>query len=151
MSHLAKLHAQLKAVMVTYDLVMAEIHEASKPAPVMAVGLVMEPSMFRVLWNGEMVRLTSNQYETLACLVDRPGHVKSRQQIMDYVYPAHDSVDERTIDSMIKKIRRSFRLVDPAFAEINTVYGVGYVWEPEHGGTNNRSIPGANSGHRVPA
>jgi two-component system, OmpR family, response regulator ChvI len=62
----------------------------------------------------------------LHCLVRRPGAVKTREQLMDDAYPDRVSVSDRTIDSHVKRIRRKFAVVDPAFAGIEGVYGAGY-------------------------
>ena len=62
----------------------------------------------------------------LLALVRRPGIVKSRDQLMDEAYPGHVSVSDRTIDSHVKRIRRKFSAVDPAFDGIDGVYGAGY-------------------------
>jgi len=77
-------------------------------------------------WNGYPVSLTVTEFLLLKALAIRPGHVKSRNQLMDAAYDTETYVDDRTIDSHIKRIRKKFKAIDPAFAQIDTLYGVGY-------------------------
>ena len=62
----------------------------------------------------------------LKALAQRPGHVKSRNQLMDAAYGDQIYVEDRTIDSHVKRIRKKFRVIDPTFSQIETLYGVGY-------------------------
>ena len=78
------------------------------------------------VWGGERVTLTVTEFLLLRALAQRPGVVKSRDQLMDAAYDDAVYVDDRTIDSHIKRIRKKFRSVDPEFASIETLYGVGY-------------------------
>ncbi|MFQ5348800.1 MAG: winged helix-turn-helix domain-containing protein, partial [Rhodothalassiaceae bacterium] len=66
------------------------------------------------------------EFLILEALAQRPGHVKSRDQLMDAAYSDDVYVDDRTIDSHIKRLRKKFRAVDPEFKAIETLYGVGY-------------------------
>jgi two-component system response regulator ChvI len=77
-------------------------------------------------WKGEEVDLTVTEFLLLQALARRPGHVKNRDQLIDEAYGQNVFVDDRTIDSHIKRIRRKFRERDPSFAEVETLYGVGY-------------------------
>jgi len=77
-------------------------------------------------WAGNDVKLTVTEFLILEALVHRPGHVKSRDQLMDIAYNDDVYVDDRTIDSHIKRLRKKFRNVDPEFDGIETLYGVGY-------------------------
>jgi len=88
--------------------------------------LVMEPSRHLCTWKGEAVNLTVTEFMLLYSLAKRPGHVKSRDQLIDAAYGEHIYVDDRTIDSHIKRLRKKFRDIDGEFAEIETLYGVGY-------------------------
>ena len=72
------------------------------------------------------VDLTVTEFLILKSLALRPGHVKSRDQLMDGAYGEHIYVDDRTIDSHIKRLRKKFKAVDGEFAQIETLYGVGY-------------------------
>jgi two-component system response regulator ChvI len=93
--------------------------------------LVMDPSRHRVHWDGRDVTLTVTEFMILEALAQRPGVVKSRNQLMDVAYQDDIYVDDRTIDSHIKRLRRKFRAVDPEFKAIETLYGVGYRFGEE--------------------
>lgn len=77
-------------------------------------------------WDGKDVKLTVTEFLILQALVQHPGHVKSRDQLMDVAYNDDIYVDDRTIDSHIKRLRKKFRKVDDTFDGIETLYGVGY-------------------------
>jgi|SRR5690554_736256 len=88
--------------------------------------LRMDPSRHRVTWNGRQVSLTVTEFLILEALAQRPGVIKSRNQLMDAAYPDDVFVDDRTVDSHIKRLRRKFRASDPDFGAIETLYGAGY-------------------------
>src|SRR5690242_18494053 len=88
--------------------------------------LEMDPARHRVTWDGRDVTLTVTEFLILEALAQRPGFVKSRDQLMDTAYQDDVYVDDRTIDSHIKRLRRKFRQVDNDFKAIETLYGVGY-------------------------
>jgi len=79
-----------------------------------------------VTWEGEAVSLTVTEFLLLEALATRPGVIKSRNQLMDAAYPDDVFVDDRTVDSHIKRMRRKFRAVDKTFSAIETLYGAGY-------------------------
>ena len=81
-----------------------------------------------VSWNGQPVALTVTEFWLIHSLIRHPGHVRSRQQLMD---DANVLVDDQTITSHIKRIRRKFQQVDRDFDRLDTVYGAGYRWKPE--------------------
>ncbi|GIX12091.1 MAG: DNA-binding response regulator [Paracoccaceae bacterium] len=91
--------------------------------------LVMDPLRHSVTWKGKPVQLTLTEFLILQALAQRPGFVKSRDQLMDAAYDNQVYVDDRTIDSHIKRVRKKFREVDPEFAAIETLYGVGYRYK----------------------
>ena len=93
--------------------------------------LAMDPARHRVSWNGREVTLTVTEFMILDALAQRPGVVKSRNQLMDVAYHDDIYVDDRTIDSHIKRLRRKFRTVDGEFKAIETLYGVGYKFQDE--------------------
>src|SRR4051794_3474982 len=93
--------------------------------------LVMDPARHKVLWDGQFVSLTVTEFLILETLAQRPGVVKTRNQLLDIAYNDDVYVDDRTIDSHIKRIRRKFRAVDPAFDSIETLYGVGYRFDEQ--------------------
>ena len=88
--------------------------------------LVMDPLRHLCSWRGEPVALTVTEFLILQSLATRPGHIKSRDQLMDAAYGEHIYVDDRTIDSHIKRLRRKFKAVDAEFVQIETLYGLGY-------------------------
>jgi two-component system, OmpR family, response regulator ChvI len=88
--------------------------------------LVMDPARHLCTWKARPVELTVTEFLILKSLAIRPGHVKSRDQLMDAAYGEHIYVDDRTIDSHIKRLRKKFKAVDDEFAQIETLYGVGY-------------------------
>lgn len=88
--------------------------------------LFMDSARHRVIWDGKDVSLTVTEFMILETLAHRPDVVKSRNQLMDAAYQDDVYVDDRTVDSHIKRIRRKFRLVDPEFDAIDTLYGAGY-------------------------
>jgi len=88
--------------------------------------LSLDPDRHLCLWKGMEVRLTVTEFLILHSLVFRPGLVKNRDQLIDIAYGETIYVDDRTIDSHIKRMRRKFRLFDKNFDRIETLYGVGY-------------------------
>ena len=88
--------------------------------------LTLDPARHDCLWDGRPVRLTVTEFLLLQALAQRPGFVKSRDSLMDAAYEDQVYVDDRTIDSHIKRMRKKFRQVDREFDAIETLYGVGY-------------------------
>src|SRR5215469_14349658 len=88
--------------------------------------LTLDPARHDCLWDGRPVRLTVTEFLLLQSLAQRPGFVKSRDNLMDAAYDDQVYVDDRTIDSHIKRMRKKFRQVDGDFDAIETLYGVGY-------------------------
>ena len=88
--------------------------------------LAMDPARHECTWEGKAVKLTVTEFLLLQALAQRPGFVKSRDNLMDTAYDDQVYVDDRTIDSHIKRMRKKFRVVDPEFDAIETLYGVGY-------------------------
>jgi two-component system response regulator ChvI len=88
--------------------------------------LVMDPDRHSCTWSGEPVVLTVTEFLILQALAQRPGIVKSRDALMDAAYDDQVYVDDRTIDSHIKRLRKKFKAVDDSFDAIETLYGVGY-------------------------
>jgi len=88
--------------------------------------LVLDLRRYTARWQDQTVPLTVTEFMMLHALVRRPGHVKTRQQLMEQGYPHDTYVSDRTIDSHIKRIRKKFSSMDEAFDQIETVYGLGY-------------------------
>jgi two-component system response regulator ChvI len=91
--------------------------------------LTLDTNRHACLWRGRPIELTVTEFLLVKALAARPGHVKSRDQLMDAAYGEHIYVDDRTIDSHVKRIRKKFKAVDPAFSQIETLYGVGYRYK----------------------
>ena len=88
--------------------------------------LTLDSARHDCLWEDKPVKLTVTEFLLLQSLAQRPGFVKSRDNLMDAAYEDQVYVDDRTIDSHIKRMRKKFREVDPEFDAIETLYGVGY-------------------------
>ena len=93
--------------------------------------LSMDPLRHSVSWKGQDVSLTVTEFLLLQALAQRPGFVKSRDQLMDVAYDDQVYVDDRTIDSHIKRLRKKMRAVDQEFSAIETLYGIGYRYNEE--------------------
>jgi two-component system response regulator ChvI len=104
----------------------AENGEASGEETLVRGDLVLDPDRHLCMWSGGEVPLTVTEFLLIKSLAQRPGHVKTRDQLMDAAYGESIYVDDRTIDSHIKRLRAKFRQVDAGFAQIETLYGVGY-------------------------
>jgi two-component system response regulator ChvI len=88
--------------------------------------LRMDPERHACTWKNEPITLTVTEFLILQALAARPGVVKSRNALMDAAYDDQVYVDDRTIDSHVKRVRKKFKLVDDTFDMIDTLYGVGY-------------------------
>ncbi|MDX1784551.1 response regulator transcription factor [Roseovarius sp. ZX-A-9] len=93
--------------------------------------LRMDPLRHAVSWKNQDVSLTVTEFLLLQALAQRPGFVKSRDQLMDVAYDDQVYVDDRTIDSHIKRLRKKLRSVDSEFSAIETLYGIGYRYNEE--------------------
>jgi two-component system response regulator ChvI len=105
----------------------AGVEGGSQEGEVMRRGdLVLDTTRHMCVWRERPVNLTVTEFLLVQALARRPGHVKSRDQLIDAAYGEHIYVDDRTIDSHIKRLRKKFKDVDADFAQIETLYGVGY-------------------------
>jgi two-component system response regulator ChvI len=91
--------------------------------------LTMDPERHLCTWVGKPVTLTVTEFLILQSLAQRPGIVKSRDSLMDAAYDDQVYVDDRTIDSHIKRLRKKFKVCDDSFDAIETLYGVGYRYK----------------------
>ena len=94
--------------------------------PVVCGDLALDPARHACSWRGKPLTLTVTEFKILTALARWPGIVKTRDQLMDAAYGDQVHVTDRTIDSHIKRLRRKFEAVDPAFSHIETLYGLGY-------------------------
>ena len=117
---------RIRAVLRRADLAAGgEAGEDDEPKIVRG-DLVLDPARHECRWHDSGVTLTVTEFLILKSLVSRPGHVRSRDQLMDAAYDDNIYVDDRTIDSHIKRIRKKLKAVDQTFSQIETLYGVGY-------------------------
>ena len=92
--------------------------------------LVLDPSQLECEWNGKSLpeKLTTTEFLIVKELAKRPGIIKERAQLMDIAYKDNNDIEDRTIDSHVKRIRKKFKKVDKDFSAIETRYGSGYRW-----------------------
>ena len=118
---------RIRALLRRQDVIGGEVVEETEDNKVMVRGdLTMDPLRHAVKWKGNDVSLTVTEFLLLQALAQRPGFVKSRDQLMDVAYDDQIYVDDRTIDSHIKRLRKKMRQADDEFSAIETLYGIGY-------------------------
>ena len=105
--------------------------EPGGEAPIVKGDLMLDTVRHLCTWKGQQVQLTVTEFLILKALASRPGHVKNRDQLMDAAYGEHIYVDDRTIDSHIKRLRKKFKQSDDDFDQIETLYGVGYRYKEQ--------------------
>ncbi|MDB5367758.1 MAG: chvI [Rhodospirillales bacterium] len=93
--------------------------------------LMLDGAKHLCTWKGRPVNLTVSEFLLVKALAQRPGHVKNRNQLIDAAYGEHIYVDDRTIDSHVKRMRRKFKDVDAEFDAIETLYGAGYKFREQ--------------------
>ncbi|HSI19362.1 MAG TPA: response regulator transcription factor [Sphingomonas sp.] len=125
--------ARIRAILRRTELAQTGLSGGEEASEVELVRgrLTMDTARHRVTWNGTAVTLTVTEFLILETLAQRPGIVKTRNQLMDAAYHDDIYVDDRTIDSHIKRVRRKFRQIDPEFDAIETLYGAGYRFSEE--------------------
>ncbi|WP_081533798.1 response regulator transcription factor [Rhodovulum sp. P5] len=123
---------RIRALLRRQEVIAADDGPAPEDSKVMVRGnLTMDPLRHAVAWKGKDVALTVTEFLLLQALAQRPGFVKSRDQLMDVAYDDQVYVDDRTIDSHIKRLRKKMRQADPDFSAIETLYGIGYRYNEE--------------------
>ena len=128
---IARIGAILRRADLTKRIASGESADETLPETIVRGRLSMDPARHEVTWSGQPVSLTVTEFLILEALAQRPGVVKSRNQLMDAAYHEDVFVDDRTVDSHIKRLRRKFRLADPEFGAIDTLYGAGYSFADE--------------------
>lgn len=93
--------------------------------------LTLDDARHLCTWKGEEISLTVTEYMLLKALAERPGHVRAREQLIDMAYGENIYIDDRTVDSHIKRVRKKFKTLDPEFNHIETLYGVGYRYRED--------------------
>ncbi|MFV0359303.1 response regulator transcription factor [Tropicimonas sp.] len=123
---------RIRALLRRQDLSASDPADGGETARILQCGdLVMDPMRHSVTWKGCDVSLTVTEFLLLQALAQRPGFVKSRDQLMDVAYDEQVYVDDRTIDSHIKRLRKKMRAVDDDFSAIETLYGIGYRYNED--------------------
>jgi len=118
---------RIRALLRRWEILGADQAPEGDDTTIMVRGhLAMDPMRHGVTWRGMAVALTVTEFALLKALAVRPGFVKSRDQLMDVAYDDQVYVDDRTIDSHIKRLRKKMRRVDGGFDAIETLYGIGY-------------------------
>ena len=97
--------------------------------PLIRGELILDPARHHCAWKSERVKLTVTEFLILQALVQRLGHVKNRDQLVDAAHGTSFHVVDRTIDSHIKRLRKKFREVDEDFSRIETLLGLGYRYK----------------------
>ena len=123
---------RIRALLRRQDAISGEVMEETEETKIMIRGeLTMDPLRHAVKWKGNDVSLTVTEFLLLQALAQRPGFVKSRDQLMDAAYDDQVYVDDRTIDSHIKRLRKKMRTADDEFSAIETLYGIGYRYNED--------------------
>ena len=123
---------RIRALLRRQEAIASDDGPSPEESKVMVRGeLTMDPLRHAVSWKGKDVSLTVTEFLLLQALAQRPGFVKSRDQLMDVAYDDQVYVDDRTIDSHIKRLRKKMRQSDPEFSAIETLYGIGYRYNEE--------------------
>ncbi len=123
---------RIRALLRRQEVISGDDVTEAEASQVMQRGeLSMDPLRHAVVWKGKDVSLTVTEFLLLQALAQRPGFVKSRDQLMDVAYDDQVYVDDRTIDSHIKRLRKKMRSVDNDFSAIETLYGIGYRYNEE--------------------
>lgn len=91
--------------------------------------LILDPSKHFCSWDGHVLHLTVTEFQLLEALVERESVVKSRENLLEVVANDQNFIDDRSIDSHIRRLRKKFKAVDPAFDNIETIYGIGYRFD----------------------
>lgn len=118
---------RIKAVLRRNDIAISSSEDEKPDEDVVICGsLILDKQRHKVTWKETSVVLTVTEFIILNDLAERPGVVKSRNQLMDAAYSDQVYVDDRTIDSHIKRLRKKFKKIDDSYASIETLYGVGY-------------------------
>ena len=117
---------RIRAVLRRHDLLRSGATEGKGPDVITRGEMVLDSARHMCTWRGQQVDLTVTEFLLVKALAGHPGHVKNRDQLIDAAYGEHIYVEDRTVDSHVKRLRKKFKDIDPDFAQIETLYGVGY-------------------------
>jgi two-component system response regulator ChvI len=120
---------RIRALLRRNETSRAEGSGAAPAAVITRGNLVLDETKHQCLWKGQDIQLTVTEFLLVKALATRPGMVKSRDQLIDAAYGENVYVDDRTIDSHIKRLRKKFRTDDQDFDQIETLYGIGYRYK----------------------
>ena len=121
---------RIRTLLRRHDKLVSDDDGAAE-APLKRGNLVLDSARHLCTWKNDPVELTVTEFLIVKALAQRPGHVKNRDQLMDAAYGEHIYVDDRTIDSHIKRLRKKFKVADSEFDQIETLYGIGYRYRDE--------------------
>jgi two-component system response regulator ChvI len=122
---------RIRALLRRNDPHRGETAGAGAPGVMVRADLVLDESKHQCSWRGKDIQLTVTEFLLMKALAARPGNVKSRDQLIDAAYGENIYVDDRTIDSHVKRIRKKFRTVDDDFNQVETLYGIGYRYKEQ--------------------
>ena len=122
---------RIRALLRRNDANRGDASGAPAPSSVVRGELSLDETRHQCLWRGSDIQLTVTEFLLVKALAARPGLVKSRDQLIDAAYGENIYVDDRTIDSHIKRVRKKFRQIDDDFNQIETLYGIGYRYKEE--------------------
>ncbi|MDP6787532.1 MAG: response regulator transcription factor [Rhodospirillales bacterium] len=122
---------RIRVVLRRHDLLRAGTAEGDGTDVITRGNMVLDSARHMCIWRGQQVDLTVTEFLLVKALAGRPGHVKNRDQLIDAAYGENIYVEDRTIDSHVKRLRKKFKDIDPDFAQIETLYGVGYRFREE--------------------
>jgi two-component system, OmpR family, response regulator ChvI len=117
---------RIRVVLRRHDLLRAGAAGGDGKEVITRGNMVLDSARHMCTWRGQQVDLTVTEFLLVKALAARPGHVKNRDQLIDAAYGENIYVEDRTIDSHVKRLRRKFKDIDPEFAQIETLYGIGY-------------------------
>ena len=117
---------RIRVVLRRHDLLRAGAAEGNDKEVITRGNMVLDSARHMCTWRSQQVDLTVTEFLLVKALAARPGHVKNRDQLIDAAYGENIYVEDRTIDSHVKRLRRKFKDIDPDFAQIETLYGIGY-------------------------
>jgi two-component system response regulator ChvI len=120
---------RIRALLRRNDASRAEGSGALPTGVITRGDLTLDETKHRCTWRGYDIQLTVTEFLLVKTLAARPGMVKSRDQLIDAAYGENTYVDDRTIDSHIKRVRKKFRAVDDRFNQFETLYGIGYRYK----------------------
>jgi len=122
---------RIRAVLRRREAAKQDGEPTENEPPTVRGDLILDTARHLCSWRGAEVDLTVTEFLIVKSLALRPGHVKTRDQLMDAAYGEHVYVDDRTIDSHIKRLRKKFRAIDQEFGQIETLYGIGYRYRDD--------------------